>query len=44
MLNEIYDERKEHQLKLLAEKRIQSGHYKIFDHNARVITQKQIAE
>jgi len=42
MINEKYDENKEHQLRILAENRIQSGQYKIFDHNARVITRKNI--
>jgi hypothetical protein len=42
MPNEKYDEKKEHQIRLLAENRIQSGQYKIFDHNARVITRKKI--
>ena len=42
MINEKYDEKKEHQLRLLAENRIQNGQYKIFDHDARVITRKKI--
>ena len=42
MINEKYDAKKEHQLQLLAENRIQNGQYKIFDHSARVITRKKI--
>ena len=41
-MEEKYDERKEHQLRLLAENRLESGQFKIFDHNARVITRKKI--
>ena len=42
MINEKYDEKKVHQLRILAENRIQSGQYKIFDQTARVITRKKI--
>ena len=41
-MKEKYDAKKEKQLRLLAENRIQSGQYKIFDHNARIITRKKI--
>lgn len=41
-MEEKYDAKKEHQLQILAENRIQSGQYKIFDHKARVVTRKRI--
>lgn len=41
-MKEKYAEKKENQLRLLAENRIESGQYTIFDHNARVITRKKI--
>lgn len=36
MINEKYDGKKEHKLKLLAENRLKSGQYKIFDQTARL--------
>lgn len=41
-MEEKYDEKKEKQLRLLAENRLEPGHYKIFDYSAHVITRKNI--
>lgn len=41
-MKEKYNPKYDHQIKELAENRIKSGQYKIFDHNARVITRKKI--
>lgn len=39
-----YDDRYEKQIILLAEERIKTGKYKVFDRQARVITRKNLPE
>ncbi len=43
-MNNKYNQQYENQIVLLAQNKVESGHYKIFDNDARVITKRNFPE